>query len=431
VAKLPSIQQQNAATLEAMGKSAGSLTALLGQGSKGFNSLADEAQRYGIVLDEQLLRAAGPANDQLDRMKMILDAQFAQAVAKNVGGLLALAAAFGKVGSAATDALGAVGDYIRGRQEIAKNSTTFGPFSLDFTTPAEAARIGARARVFDDIMAGDLRANGLPGFERTRGGVPTSLLAGAGGGGGAGGRSRTSAPRGPADIYGGLSAADIRMGFGESKADVLGQGPALSSGLDESLSKAVDLRKALDDVAASANAIPPVEPINERTIEFGQQFAADLSQSLASAIVLGENLGDALVNSLKRAAIEALANGLFSLLGRLLGGGGGIIGAIGGLLGFANGGRPPTGRASLVGERGPELFVPDSAGTVVSNELLRAVGQRAGRREAQEQQVRLRVDPSPGFIITVVEGAATVAEQTVDQRIARSQRRLLPAALGV
>lgn len=37
---------------------------------------------------------------------------------------------------------------------------------------------------------------------------------------------------------------------------------------------------------------------------------------------------------------------------------------------FAQGGRPPLGRPSLVGERGPELFVPDSAGTVVPNNAL-------------------------------------------------------------
>ena len=36
-------------------------------------------------------------------------------------------------------------------------------------------------------------------------------------------------------------------------------------------------------------------------------------------------------------------------------------------LGFANGGRPPLGVPSIVGERGPELFVPDVAGTVVPN----------------------------------------------------------------
>jgi len=35
--------------------------------------------------------------------------------------------------------------------------------------------------------------------------------------------------------------------------------------------------------------------------------------------------------------------------------------------GFAAGGRPEVGQVSLVGERGPELFVPDQPGTVLSN----------------------------------------------------------------
>lgn len=38
---------------------------------------------------------------------------------------------------------------------------------------------------------------------------------------------------------------------------------------------------------------------------------------------------------------------------------------------FADGGRPPQNKVSLVGERGPELFVPDSAGTIVPNENLK------------------------------------------------------------
>ena len=37
---------------------------------------------------------------------------------------------------------------------------------------------------------------------------------------------------------------------------------------------------------------------------------------------------------------------------------------------FANGGRPPVGRPSLVGERGAELFVPDRAGTIIPNHEL-------------------------------------------------------------
>lgn len=49
---------------------------------------------------------------------------------------------------------------------------------------------------------------------------------------------------------------------------------------------------------------------------------------------------------------------------------GGLIGtAFASLLGFADGGRPPVGRPSIVGERGPELFVPDRPGTVIPNDF--------------------------------------------------------------
>jgi len=46
------------------------------------------------------------------------------------------------------------------------------------------------------------------------------------------------------------------------------------------------------------------------------------------------------------------------------------MGLVNKIRGFADGGRPPVGRPSLVGERGPELFLPDSAGTIVPNEKL-------------------------------------------------------------
>ena len=51
------------------------------------------------------------------------------------------------------------------------------------------------------------------------------------------------------------------------------------------------------------------------------------------------------------------------------GGAGGILSTIGSLFGgfFADGGQPPVGKASIVGENGPELFIPKSSGTVVPN----------------------------------------------------------------
>ena len=45
-----------------------------------------------------------------------------------------------------------------------------------------------------------------------------------------------------------------------------------------------------------------------------------------------------------------------------------VTGIFGGF--FAEGGRPPVGRPSIVGEKGAELFVPDSAGTIIPNHEL-------------------------------------------------------------
>jgi hypothetical protein len=50
-------------------------------------------------------------------------------------------------------------------------------------------------------------------------------------------------------------------------------------------------------------------------------------------------------------------------------------GGIAGLLGFANGGRPPVGVPSVVGEAGAELFIPDRAGTIIPNNQLGGGGK--------------------------------------------------------
>tara|TARA_R110000796_G_scaffold173868_1_gene290821 strand:+ start:9127 stop:11730 length:2604 start_codon:yes stop_codon:yes gene_type:complete len=66
--------------------------------------------------------------------------------------------------------------------------------------------------------------------------------------------------------------------------------------------------------------------------------------------------------------------GLFGTGGKE--GGGGILSGIGKIFGgfFADGGRPPTGRASIIGEEGPEIFLPDTAGTVIPADALRSSG---------------------------------------------------------
>ncbi len=46
------------------------------------------------------------------------------------------------------------------------------------------------------------------------------------------------------------------------------------------------------------------------------------------------------------------------------------IGLVNKIRGFEKGGRPPVGQPSLVGEGGPELFVPNTAGTIIPNDKL-------------------------------------------------------------
>lgn len=57
----------------------------------------------------------------------------------------------------------------------------------------------------------------------------------------------------------------------------------------------------------------------------------------------------------------------------------GAAGIFASLFAFAEGGDPPIGKASIIGEKGPELFVPKQAGTVISNANLQALTAAGGK----------------------------------------------------
>lgn len=95
-----------------------------------------------------------------------------------------------------------------------------------------------------------------------------------------------------------------------------------------------------------------------------------MADSIAQAIANGEDLGDTMRNVLQQIASDLLSSGLQQAFGALFGGmgggGGNLLSNIFG--GFrANGGPVMPSRAYVVGERGPELFVPSSAGNIVPN----------------------------------------------------------------
>jgi hypothetical protein len=80
--------------------------------------------------------------------------------------------------------------------------------------------------------------------------------------------------------------------------------------------------------------------------------------------------------------LKALLWKAISSASGMFGGGGGSSGfmndmgymEMAGSLGFANGGDPPVGVPSMVGENGPELFVPRQSGTIIPNNKLSGMG---------------------------------------------------------
>jgi hypothetical protein len=89
---------------------------------------------------------------------------------------------------------------------------------------------------------------------------------------------------------------------------------------------------------------------------------------------------------------------------------GGLVGAVLGLPGRAQGGIVAPGRGYLVGERGPELFVPTSAGRIESN--------AAAHGGAREVRVSINVVAPPG-------SQAPQALQRSGRQVASAVRRAL------
>jgi len=120
--------------------------------------------------------------------------------------------------------------------------------------------------------------------------------------------------------------------------------------------------------------------------QMGEQAFVSVTQNMEQALDTFVNTGKLKFGDLARSIIADLIKiqmraqllSLFKGFSGIFGGGGGGDGGLfatapraGGLtLGFANGGDPPVGVPSIVGEQGPELFVPKTAGTIIPNHQL-------------------------------------------------------------
>ena len=126
---------------------------------------------------------------------------------------------------------------------------------------------------------------------------------------------------------------------------------------DQPKGKAKDPAKdpALDSLKKQNNE---VKKLDEGFKQVGETIETSLKSGIKGLIKGTQTLGDMLSNIANKLAdmfLDMALNAAFSGFK---------------LPGFAKGGRPPVGKPSVVGEDGPEIFVPRQSGTIVPNDKL-------------------------------------------------------------
>lgn len=143
------------------------------------------------------------------------------------------------------------------------------------------------------------------------------------------------------------------------------QGEALARVRDKDYEDSLELinRKADNEFEARREVLDRLRQQEANQIDFLAGIYEDAFRGGTNAIWSNfKNLGLAVISQVlaKFTLSRISGKGGFDL-------GSEFSGALTKILGFADGGRPPVGRVSMVGERGPELFVPDVAGRVIPN----------------------------------------------------------------
>ena len=129
--------------------------------------------------------------------------------------------------------------------------------------------------------------------------------------------------------------------------------------IDENIESTRDQLEATYDLnKAATETLDAFEQLN-KTIQ------SDIKDGIKGLIKGTSTLGDMVSNIADRFLDLALNQALFGNAG-----GQTVTGGLFKFLGFANGGRPPVNKPSIVGERGPELFTPGVSGTITPNHQL-------------------------------------------------------------
>lgn len=349
--------------VDLFGKAGQKLDTLLSGGRGAIDELSTAAEKLGLVLSADSIQKADDAADKLAAVKTVLDANIASVVAQNADSILYLADAVGVLASKAGAGIRDIRDFFAGTEDIRKKQGLLPAIGAQIFSPADVTRRGQFLRASQDFKDGADRSRpgGMPEDRPVLGTSTVNKL-----------RNRPSEPPKPTWLQ------QVRRGDFDLPDQPFNAELAFTAKLPE----AVVNIEAIYAEMGKIQALPPIDIITVEMIDRAEEFGNSLAEDLGNALASGRSLGDVLVNSLRRAGAELITSGLKSLFNGdgESGSGGGIFGAaakfLGGLFGGkrAAGGPVQPGLGYIVGEKGPEWFMPNGAGTIATASATRAMG---------------------------------------------------------
>jgi TP901 family phage tail tape measure protein len=383
--------EKSALAQELFGRGGARMISFLNSGSQGLDEMRQEAERLGVVIDSDLAKNAEIFNDNLTKMKLALNGMVTTVAnsvlpvlveltnrindSSNGMGALQVASKGVKVAFEAIVILGANVAFVFqgiGREIGGTLAQINRLMALDFTGfafIAEQVREDSRqARA--ELDAFERRVLGLAG--------PVTMPSGAATG-------MPSAP--PAPTVGGQQAFEAAKKEREAYDDFM---RLMQEGENRYRLDMIDKRIAAEKQAELEYQAfmdemregelqqylkmqdlkdERIREANDKLKAYADQLGMAFGNAFENAIMTGQKLSDTLKQLAQDIARLVLRQTVTGPIAEA------ISGSIGTFMGArANGGPVTGGGTYMVGERGPELFVPNTSGMIVPHEALQGGG---------------------------------------------------------
>ena len=363
MSKIQDPAKRAALEVQLFGKAGQALDPILRQGSSAIEEQTQKLAEMGLIMDEATIAKADEAADKMATLAEVLKTRFTIAVAENADALLALANAFASAAAAAGNFFKQINQKSRDTEIRAANpaneSSYFGG-AVTFRSGRRLTKGGRGGGGFDPTGQFN-RAAFTPLAPKVPSMDVPSILGGKKSGGGAAKAAKKTDILTP-ENYSSWDAyrQAIRQ---QLEADV----PMMKASQDNPL---IQVLPNSDQIMESLKGIQgPMKIITNEATELADSIASSFGTAFQGLITGTQGF---------KSAFRSMASSIISELMRIYVTEQ-LVKSIGGffksifapsLPGKAIGGSVQAGTPYMVGERGPEMFVPSRSGSIVPNNKL-------------------------------------------------------------